>query len=117
MRHDYIVVTPAATTCAEQPGGEPARLRLIPASLGGRPIAFDHVPTPRVASEVGVSRDPESQATTVAVPSPLQGTVVKVGVTPGQEIAAGGMLVIIESMKMEHVVAASRGGTIAAVSV
>ena len=51
------------------------------------------------------------------VASPLQGTVVKVGVTPGQEVAAGGMLLIIESMKMEHVVSAVRGGTVASVSV
>jgi acetyl-CoA carboxylase carboxyltransferase component len=43
--------------------------------------------------------------------------VVKVEVTPGQEVAAGGTLVIIESMKMEHVVSASRGGTVATVSV
>ncbi|HEY1989584.1 MAG TPA: biotin/lipoyl-containing protein, partial [Acidimicrobiales bacterium] len=53
----------------------------------------------------------------VPVASPLQGTVVKVGVTPGQEVAAGGMLLIIESMKMEHVVSASRSGTIASVAV
>ncbi|HEV3265975.1 MAG TPA: carboxyl transferase domain-containing protein [Acidimicrobiales bacterium] len=65
-----------------------------------------------------MSRDPESQPTTrVSVASPLQGTVVKVEVTPGQEVAAGGTLVIIESMKMEHVVSASRGGTVATVSV
>ncbi|HWE71338.1 MAG TPA: carboxyl transferase domain-containing protein [Acidimicrobiales bacterium] len=65
-----------------------------------------------------MSGDPEVQAAApVAVPSPLQGTVVKVGVTPGETIAAGGMLVIIESMKMEHVVSAARGGVIAAVSV
>ena len=65
-----------------------------------------------------VSRDPDPQAATpIMVSSPLQGTVVKVGVAPGQEVAAGGMLLIIESMKMEHVISASRGGTVATVSV
>jgi acetyl-CoA carboxylase carboxyltransferase component len=67
---------------------------------------------------MAMSPDPEPERRgPVAVTSPLQGTVVKVGVTPGQEVAAGGMLLIIESMKMEHVVSASRSGTIATVSV
>ncbi len=65
-----------------------------------------------------MSPDPGPEAASqVPVASPLQGTVVKVGVTTGQEVAAGGMLLVIESMKMEHVVSAARGGTIAAVSV
>lgn len=69
--------------------------------------------------EVAVSRDaPEVKTgTQVAVPTPLQGTVVKVGAIATEEITSGGMLAIIESMKMEHVVVAPCGGTVCAVLV
>ena len=44
--------------------------------------------------------------------SPLQGRVVGVPVGPGTAVAAGTTLVVIESMKMEHVVAAEVDGTV-----
>ena len=46
------------------------------------------------------------------VVSPLQGRVVGVPVGPGTAVAAGTTLVVIESMKMEHVVAAEVDGTV-----
>lgn len=49
--------------------------------------------------------------------APMPGTVVKVGVRPGQRVAAHEPLVVLEAMKMEHVVAAPRDGTISAVLV
>ncbi|GAC1538520.1 MAG: hypothetical protein NVS3B12_23730 [Acidimicrobiales bacterium] len=51
------------------------------------------------------------------VESPLQGTIVTVDVTAGDEVQAGQQLVTIESMKMEHVVAADLAGVVGAVSV
>ena len=53
----------------------------------------------------------------LAVLSPLQGTVVVVSVGPGDGVRPGQQLMIIESMKMEHVVAAELGGVITAVGV
>jgi acetyl-CoA carboxylase carboxyltransferase component len=44
--------------------------------------------------------------------APLQGTVVSVEVAVGQAVAAGQALAILESMKMEHVVAAEVAGTV-----
>jgi acetyl-CoA carboxylase carboxyltransferase component len=49
--------------------------------------------------------------------SPLPGTVVKVMASVGATVRAGDPIVILESMKMEHVVAATVTGTIAALSV
>ena len=49
------------------------------------------------------------------VSSPLQGTIVAVSVGPGDEVRAGQQLVVIESMKMEHVVAADSAGVVTAV--
>ncbi len=44
--------------------------------------------------------------------SPLQGTVVSVAVSEGDTVAEGQSLVVLESMKMEHVVAAPSSGTV-----
>ena len=49
------------------------------------------------------------------VRSPLAGTVVSVDAGPGDPVAAGASLVVLESMKMEHVVAAEVAGVVAAV--
>jgi acetyl-CoA carboxylase carboxyltransferase component len=49
--------------------------------------------------------------------SPLPGTVVKVMAPVGTTVRAGDPIVILESMKMEHVVEARASGTIAALSV
>ncbi len=45
------------------------------------------------------------------VTAPLQGTVVSV-VAVGQQVAAGDQVAVLESMKMEHVVAAEVAGTV-----
>jgi acetyl-CoA carboxylase carboxyltransferase component len=49
------------------------------------------------------------------VRSPLAGTVVSVDAGPGDPVVAGASLVVLESMKMEHVVTAEAAGVVAAV--
>jgi acetyl-CoA carboxylase carboxyltransferase component len=49
--------------------------------------------------------------------SPLQGVVVTVGVTPGDRIAAGARVVVLESMKMQHPVTSDVAGVVADVLV
>jgi acetyl-CoA/propionyl-CoA carboxylase biotin carboxyl carrier protein len=49
--------------------------------------------------------------------APMQGTVLKVLVTEGQQVEAGDALVVLEAMKMESVIAASQAGTVAEVKV
>jgi acetyl-CoA/propionyl-CoA carboxylase biotin carboxyl carrier protein len=44
--------------------------------------------------------------------TPMQGTVLKVLVKKGQEVAEGDVICIVEAMKMENEVAAHRGGTV-----
>jgi acetyl-CoA carboxylase carboxyltransferase component len=48
---------------------------------------------------------------------PFAGTVLRVSVTAGDRVAAGAVLVVLESMKMEHVVEAAKAGLIDAVLV
>jgi acetyl-CoA/propionyl-CoA carboxylase biotin carboxyl carrier protein len=48
-----------------------------------------------------------------AVTAPMQGTVVKVAVEDGQQVAAGDLVVVLEAMKMEQPLTAHKAGTVA----
>jgi acetyl-CoA/propionyl-CoA carboxylase biotin carboxyl carrier protein len=47
-----------------------------------------------------------------AVTSPMQGTIVKVGVEEGQQVAEGEVIVVLEAMKMEQPLKAHKAGTV-----
>jgi acetyl-CoA carboxylase carboxyltransferase component len=51
------------------------------------------------------------------VRSPLQGTIVSLEVAPGDIVRPGAVLLLIESMKMHHDVAADEGGRVAELTV
>jgi acetyl/propionyl-CoA carboxylase alpha subunit len=57
----------------------------------------------------------ETDATEVT--APFSGTVVVLPVAPGEHVAAGAPVVVLESMKMEHVVVAALSGVVADLSV
>lgn len=52
-----------------------------------------------------------------AVSSPVQGTVVSVDVTEGQQVRRGQQIAVLEAMKMEHPVLANVSGIVKAVAV
>ncbi|WP_046469778.1 acetyl/propionyl/methylcrotonyl-CoA carboxylase subunit alpha [Allosalinactinospora lopnorensis] len=52
-----------------------------------------------------------------ALVSPMQGTVVKVVLGDGQEVAEGDTLIVIEAMKMEQPIKAHKNGTVTGLSV
>ncbi|MFV0524391.1 MAG: carboxyl transferase domain-containing protein [Acidimicrobiales bacterium] len=49
--------------------------------------------------------------------APIQGTVVAVSVAPGDEVAVGRQMLVMEAMKMEHVIAAEVAGVVAEIRV
>ncbi|ELY53000.1 acetyl-CoA carboxylase biotin carboxylase subunit [Natronococcus jeotgali] len=51
------------------------------------------------------------------VDAEMQGTILGVEVEVGDEVAAGDVLVVLEAMKMENDVVASRGGTVSQIAV
>lgn len=47
-----------------------------------------------------------------ALTAPMPGTVTVVKVSPGDEVSAGQSLLVVEAMKMEHVISAPHAGTV-----
>jgi acetyl/propionyl-CoA carboxylase alpha subunit/acetyl-CoA carboxylase carboxyltransferase component len=56
--------------------------------------------------------EPEGPEGTRALRAPLQGTVISLSVAPGETVRAGQPLMIMEAMKMEHVIAAEVAGIV-----
>jgi acetyl-CoA/propionyl-CoA carboxylase biotin carboxyl carrier protein len=56
-------------------------------------------------------------ASSASLPSPLQGTVLKVAVEEGAEVAEGDLICVIEAMKMENEIVAHRAGKVTSLSV
>jgi acetyl-CoA/propionyl-CoA/long-chain acyl-CoA carboxylase, biotin carboxylase, biotin carboxyl carrier protein len=51
-----------------------------------------------------------------ALTAPMQGTIVKIAVEDGQQVAAGDLVVVLEAMKMEQPLTAHKSGTITALT-
>ena len=62
-------------------------------------------------------QEPEGPEGTKALRAPLQGTVINVSAAVGDEVRSGQALMIMESMKMEHVIAAEHSGIVRQVTV
>jgi acetyl-CoA/propionyl-CoA carboxylase, biotin carboxylase, biotin carboxyl carrier protein len=56
-------------------------------------------------------------AASESLPSPLQGTVFKVNVEQGAEVAEGDLICVIEAMKMENEITAHRAGKITSLNI
>ena len=65
---------------------------------------------PAAAPAVDVAVEVEAPPDAIAVRAPLQGTVVSLDAEVGAVLRAGQPLLVMEAMKMEHVVAAPRDG-------
>ncbi|MBS2535053.1 biotin/lipoyl-binding protein [Catenulispora sp. NF23] len=48
--------------------------------------------------------------------APMQGTIVKVAVEDGQEVAVGDLIVVLEAMKMEQPINAHKAGTVTSIA-
>jgi propionyl-CoA carboxylase alpha chain len=82
--------------------------------------AVDYVDSPLGASvltEVDRFPPPRPPAEPGSLLAPMPGTVIRVAVSPGERVAAGAPVVVIEAMKMEHTVRAPHAGEVTEVSV
>ena len=78
-----------------------------------RPLFFASADAAGGAAAAPKAGDPAAgPAGSVAVPAPLQGTIVAIEVAEGDMVRPGQQIAILESMKMEHLVAAPHGGKV-----
>ncbi|MCC3768867.1 biotin carboxylase N-terminal domain-containing protein [Streptomyces sp. UNOC14_S4] len=100
---------PGRETVVVEVGGKRLEVSL-PSSLGmtiARTAAAGGAkPKRRATKKAG------SAASGDALTSPMQGTIVKVAVEEGQEVAAGDLIVVLEAMKMEQPLNAHKAGTV-----
>jgi acetyl-CoA/propionyl-CoA carboxylase biotin carboxyl carrier protein len=106
--------TPARQTITVEVGGRRLEVSLpadfAPAASAGATTAARSAPRKRgSAAGANVSGD--------AVTAPMQGTLVKLAVSEGQQVASGEQIAVLEAMKMENPVAAHKAGTVSSVQV
>jgi acetyl-CoA carboxylase biotin carboxylase subunit len=90
------------------------RFRVVPEAAAS-PRWFVHALDGDVAlTELPRFADARKDAVAGGLNAPMPGKVVKVLVTPGQPVAAGDTLLVLEAMKMEHPVRAPIDGKVAA---
>ena len=71
--------------------------------------------TPASPAPAGPANSASGTAT--ELPAPLAGNVFQVPVSPGQSVAAGDVVIVLEAMKMETEIRASQAGTVSEIHV
>ncbi|MCI0347379.1 MAG: carbamoyl-phosphate synthase large subunit, partial [Chloroflexi bacterium] len=69
-------------------------------------------PAPSTAETRAVPRAPVASEGATTVEAPMQGTIVVVDVREGDLVHTGAQLLVMEAMKMEHVIAAAASGLV-----
>ena len=113
----------AAAAGSDDTEGEPRVLREVTAEVDGRRYAVKLWVPEAASTSTGRSprrSKPRTAATgtgsgTVSVP--MQGTIVKVLVAPGDSVEVGQTVCVLEAMKMENAIVAERAGTVTEVRV
>ena len=93
---EYEALAPAA----------PAPVAAVPAAVAAVPVAA----APAAPAAAGL-------AAGEVVKSPMPGNILKINVAAGQNVNEGDVLIVLEAMKMENEITATKAGTVAQVAV
>jgi acetyl-CoA/propionyl-CoA carboxylase biotin carboxyl carrier protein len=110
-------------TSADGTGGARARERVVQAEVDGRRFEVKLLtPEPPHAELARRRRERDTRhrhhgAARDAIVSPMQGTVLAVEVSEGDEVSPGQVVCVVEAMKMENEVSAPRAGIVTELSV
>ena len=105
---DGIAEADERDTVVVEVGGKRIEVTL-PAGLGSAPAAGAAGPKKRS----GAGKKAGAGATGDSLVAPMQGTIVKIEVEDGQQVAEGDLVVVLEAMKMEQPLTAHKSGTVA----
>lgn len=72
---------------------------------------------PAAASAVPAAVPAAALASGEVVKAPMPGNILKINVAPGQKVEEGDVLIVLEAMKMENEIVATKSGTVAQVAV
>ena len=75
------------------------------------PVAVAPAAAPAAAPAVGALAAGE------VITSPMPGNILKINVTQGQKVNEGDVLIVLEAMKMENEISATKSGTVAQINV
>ncbi len=81
---------------------------------GAAPVAAAPKATPKAAPKAAA---PAGAQGSIAVKSPMPGTIVDVKLSVGAKVTNGSVIAILEAMKMENDIVASCDGTIASINI
>ena len=123
-------IEPFAGAPGAPPEAPPAERQEFVAEVNGRRVKVA-LPADLAAAVLGGSPGPRANSSRrhrlrlhhapatggAAVIAPMQGTVVKVAVAVGDQLAEGDLVAVIEAMKMENPITAHRAGVVTAVKV
>ena len=102
-----------ATAGARVDAADPLAVLDYGRAVGRRPAGGSAVGSSASQSDFGI----EGPQGTTPTAAPMQGTIVDIEVAEGEAVHEGRPLLIMESMKMEHVIAADRSGIVRLVTV
>jgi acetyl-CoA/propionyl-CoA carboxylase biotin carboxyl carrier protein len=115
------LIPPYVGTGAAEPHEDGARERVtvevngkrlevvLPAGLG---MAHGGGGSGKPAPRRSAKRKSAAGASGDSLASPMQGTIVKIAVEEGQQVAEGDLVVVLEAMKMEQPLSAHKAGTV-----
>ncbi|CAN2215461.1 COG4770 Acetyl/propionyl-CoA carboxylase, alpha subunit [Candidatus Nanopelagicaceae bacterium] len=111
IENEFVNEIPAYAAEALDTQTKAAAEKLVAEVNGKRFEILVHAPEP-VVKRHRAKQASATGATGDGLPSPMQGTVVKIAVEEGQKVEAGELIIVLEAMKMEQPLNAHKSGVI-----
>jgi acetyl-CoA/propionyl-CoA carboxylase biotin carboxyl carrier protein len=111
IENEFTNEIPAYSADALDTQTKAAAEKLVAEVNGKRFEILVHAPEP-VVKRHRAKQASASGAAGDGLPSPMQGTVVKIAVEEGQSVEAGDLIIVLEAMKMEQPLNAHKSGVI-----
>ena len=85
--------------------------------LAAPAVAAPAAPAAPVAAAPAAAPAAGALAAGEVITSPMPGNILKINVTQGQKVNEGDVLIVLEAMKMENEISATKSGTVAQINV